>query len=95
MLSGLVLGAGITIKPFVGLWCALFLLLTIVSDYRKREYCFRHYALYVICCSAATIAVAGWLWRANGLPAFIDIFFNYLIPLYPKLQPYDIFAACR
>ncbi len=95
MLSGLVLGAGITIKPFMGLWCALFLLLTIVSDYRKREYCFTHYALYVICCSAATIAVVGWLWRENGLQAFIDIFYNYLIPLYPKLQPYDIFGGLQ
>ena len=87
MLTGLLLGAGITIKPFVGFWCALFLLLTIVYDYRKQEYHFRHYAIYVIGCSAATIAVAGWLWRANGLQAFIDIFYNYLIPLYPKLQP--------
>ena len=95
MLTGLLLGAGITIKPFVVFWCALFLLLTIVSDYRKQEYCFRHYALYVICCSAATIAVAGWLWRANGLQAFIDIFYNYLIPLYPKLQPYNISGGLK
>jgi len=95
MLTGLLLGAGITIKPFVVFWCALFLLLTIASDYRKHAYCFRHYALYVICCSASTIAVAGWLWRANGLQPFIDIFYNYLIPLYPKLQPSNLSDVLR
>ena len=95
LLTGLLLGAGITIKPFVVFWWALFLLLTIVHDYRKQEYHFRHYAIYVIGCSAATIAVAGWLWRANALQAFIDIFFNYLIPLYPKLQPNTISGGLR
>jgi len=95
VLTGLLLGAGITIKPFVGFWCALFLLLTIVSDYRKPKYCFRHCALYVIGCSAATIAVSGWLWRANALQPFIDIFYNYLIPLYPKLQPYNISGGLK
>jgi hypothetical protein len=55
----------------------------------------RHYAIYVISCSAATIAVAGWLWRANGLWSFIDIFYNYLIPLYPKLQPNSLSNGLR
>lgn len=95
MLTGLLLGAGITIKPFVVFWCALFLLLTIVYDYRKKECRFRHYAIFIIACGAPTGAIMIWLWSAGGLPACIDIVVNYLIPMYPKLQLSNLSGVLR
>ena len=95
MISGLLFGAGITIKPFVAFWCAFFLLLSFAFDHRQQQYRFSHYTLYSICCSLPVLTGLSLLWRADGLQPFLDILFNYIGPLYPKMQLYNIYPLLR
>ncbi|MCL6640272.1 MAG: hypothetical protein K6T92_02760 [Candidatus Rokubacteria bacterium] len=81
--GGLALGAGLTIKPHVGLLAAA--LAGLVARRADRPERRRALALFGAGLAAAPLAVVGWLAAAGALPAWRAIVLDYLIPLYSRL----------
>jgi hypothetical protein len=81
--SGLALGAGLTIKPHVGLLAAA--LAGLVAYRSPRTVRRRALLVFGAGLAAAPLAVAGWLGARGALPAWRAIVLDYLIPLYSRL----------
>lgn len=94
-LAGLLLGAGVTMKPFMAFWCVGLLLLTVCYDYAQRRHSIIYYSIYSICCCLPSLLGMFLLWQKGGLEAFFDILVNYIGPLYPKMQLHNIFLLLR
>jgi len=82
--SGLLLGAAFTIKPYVGLLCFVLLLVVVAHRLRAGGGWFKQAGVFTLCCCLVPVLLLLWLAMTGGLQPFFDILFNYLLPFYSK-----------
>jgi hypothetical protein len=93
-LAGLLLGAGITLKPHAALFAgALGAMVFVVA--RRRRAVPRALALYAAGAGVAPLAVLAWLHARGGLGAWWNTVVSYLIPLYSRLHRPDDWGFWR
>ena len=85
ILSGLAVGAAVTVKPTSVCFAALIGLTAIVLAKRKRYPVIRAALIYTIAVATPIGVIALWLWNIGALLPFLKIIFDYTLPLYADL----------
>ena len=94
VLSGLLLGAGASIKPYAGLLCLFLLAILFLHAFLNgRKWC-QPCIVFLFSLSVVPVALLIWLWVIGGLYSFIDIALNYLLPFYSKFK-FQLFSPGR
>jgi 4-amino-4-deoxy-L-arabinose transferase-like glycosyltransferase len=83
--AGLALGAGITVKPHVGLFAAALIVLVAIVGRRDGRGLALSLGIFATTLALAPLAVAVWLAAKGAFAAWREIVFDYLLPLYSRL----------
>jgi hypothetical protein len=83
--SGLLLGAGLTIKPHAALFAGALVAVILVVSVRRGSAVAAPLATFLGAMLVMPAAVAGWIAAAGGAPAWRDVVLHYLIPYYVRL----------
>lgn len=83
--AGLVLGAGITVKPHAGLLAASFVGLVAVVARRDGRAPVRAVGSFTAALVVAPAVIVAWLTAKGALGAWREIVFDYLLPFYARL----------
>jgi hypothetical protein len=83
--SGLLLGAGVTIKPHAALFAGALAAVVVAVAVRAGSAVAAPLALFIGPLLAAPAAAVAWIAAAGGFPAWRDIVVHYLLPHYTRL----------
>jgi 4-amino-4-deoxy-L-arabinose transferase-like glycosyltransferase len=84
LLSGLLIGAGVTIKPHAGVFVVAVATMVGVEWWRGSESSLKPIALLVAGGAVLPALVLAWLWYLGGAGAFWQILTDYLLPVYGR-----------
>jgi hypothetical protein len=93
--GGLVLGAGITVKPHAALYAAMLLGLVAAVARAARRPLAAPLAIFAAGLVVPPLAVVAWLGVLGALPAWYEIVAGYLVPLYSRLGRPESWAFYR
>jgi hypothetical protein len=85
LLGGAALGAGMTIKPHVGLFAGALGLLVLLAPGQPARARWGAAAAFAASVAVAPVAVLIWLGAIGALEPWREIVFGYLVPLYSRL----------